>query len=38
MTSARWSDRGGVDDDEHLAAYNAFLARLNQGPGNSHPS
>ena len=38
MTSARWSDRGGVDDDEHLAAYNAFLARLHQGPGNSHPS
>jgi cytochrome c oxidase assembly factor CtaG len=32
--SARWSERGGVDDDEHLAAYNAFLARLNQGqPG-----
>ena len=22
--------RGGVDDDEHLAAYNAYLARLNQ--------
>ena len=21
---------GSVDDDEHLAAYNAFLARLNQ--------
>ncbi len=38
VTSARWSDRGGVDDDEHLAAYNAFLARLHQGPGNSHPS
>ncbi|MGH3398582.1 MAG: cytochrome c oxidase assembly protein [Streptosporangiaceae bacterium] len=38
VTSAPWSDRGGVDDDEHLAAYNAFLARLNQGPGNSHPS
>jgi hypothetical protein len=29
-----WSERGGVDDDEHLAAYNAFLARLNQAdPG-----
>ena len=25
-----WDGRGGVDDDEHLAAYNAFLARLNQ--------
>ncbi len=26
--------RGGVDDDEHLAAYNDYLARLNQhGPG-----
>jgi putative copper resistance protein D len=23
------SERGGIDDDEHLAAYNAFLARLN---------
>jgi len=22
--------RGGVDDDEHLAAYNAFLARINK--------
>jgi cytochrome c oxidase assembly factor CtaG len=29
--AAGWSDRGGIDDDEHLAAYNAFLARLNQG-------
>jgi cytochrome c oxidase assembly factor CtaG len=38
LTTARWSDRGGVDDDEHLAAYNAFLARLHQEPGNSHPS
>jgi cytochrome c oxidase assembly factor CtaG len=27
--AARWDERGGVDDDEHLAAYNAFLARLN---------
>ncbi len=34
--------RGGIDDDEHLAAYNAYLARLNQprtmkepaGPGS----
>jgi cytochrome c oxidase assembly factor CtaG len=25
-----WDGRGGIDDDEHLAAYNAFLARLNQ--------
>ena len=24
--------RGGVDDDEHLAAYNAYLARLNRRP------
>ena len=24
--------RGGVDDDEHLAAYNAYLARLNHRP------
>jgi len=23
-------DRGGIDDDEHLAAYNAYLARLNR--------
>lgn len=23
-------DRGDIDDDEHLAAYNAYLARLNQ--------
>jgi putative copper resistance protein D len=23
-------DRKGIDDDEHLAAYNAYLARLNQ--------
>jgi hypothetical protein len=38
VTGARWSDRGGVDDDEHLAAYNAFLARLNRGPGSGHPS
>jgi putative copper resistance protein D len=30
----QWSERGGIDDDEHLAAYNAFLSRLNQGqPG-----
>ena len=24
--------RGSIDDDEHLAAYNAYLARLNQAP------
>jgi cytochrome c oxidase assembly factor CtaG len=27
---ALWEGRGGIDDDEHLAAYNAFLARLNE--------
>ncbi len=26
------SVRGGIDDDEHLAAYNAYLSRLNQPP------
>jgi cytochrome c oxidase assembly factor CtaG len=25
-----WEGRRGIDDDEHLAAYNAFLARLNE--------
>jgi cytochrome c oxidase assembly factor CtaG len=25
-----WDQHGGIDDDEHLAAYNAFLARLNE--------
>jgi putative copper resistance protein D len=25
-----WEQHGGIDDDEHLAAYNAFLARLNE--------
>jgi cytochrome c oxidase assembly factor CtaG len=25
------ADSGGIDDDEHLAAYNAYLARLNSG-------
>jgi hypothetical protein len=29
---ARASSAAGIDDDEHLAAYNAYLARLNQ-PG-----
>ena len=28
--AADWNRPGGIDDDEHLAAYNAFLARLNQ--------
>ena len=33
VASGDWSSRGGIDDDEHLAAYNAFLARLNEsGP------
>lgn len=27
--TADWDRPGGIDDDEHLAAYNAFLARLN---------
>ncbi|MGD0377280.1 MAG: cytochrome c oxidase assembly protein [Streptosporangiaceae bacterium] len=33
--AATWRDGpGGIDDDEHLAAYNAFLASLNEaGPG-----
>jgi cytochrome c oxidase assembly factor CtaG len=30
MTPAGQSERAGVDDDEHLAAYNAYLARLNR--------
>jgi cytochrome c oxidase assembly factor CtaG len=29
-TAVSWDQRGGIDDDEHLAAYNAFLARLNE--------
>jgi cytochrome c oxidase assembly factor CtaG len=28
--AANWDGRGGIDDDEHLAAFNAFLARLNE--------
>ncbi len=28
--SVSWDQQGGIDDDEHLAAYNAFLARLNE--------
>jgi cytochrome c oxidase assembly factor CtaG len=34
--AASRADRGGIDDDEHLDAYNAYLARLNRphpGPG-----
>jgi cytochrome c oxidase assembly factor CtaG len=31
-TAAVPLSRGGIDDDEHLAAYNAYLARLNQPP------
>jgi hypothetical protein len=36
---AVWTDnaRGGIDDDEHLAAYNAFLARLNQAEPGHRP-
>jgi putative copper resistance protein D len=36
---AVWTDnaRGGIDDDEHLAAYNAFLARLNQTEPGHRP-
>jgi cytochrome c oxidase assembly factor CtaG len=29
--------RGGVDDDEHLAAYNAYLAQLNKGAPEAGP-
>ena len=29
--------RGGIDDDEHLAAYNAYLARLH-GTGTDGPA
>jgi putative membrane protein len=35
--AARWDERGGVDDDEHLAAYNAFLARLNDAESGRKP-
>ena len=27
--AAKTSTHGGIDDDEHLAAYNAYLARMN---------
>jgi len=34
--AVNWDRRGGIDDDEHLAAYNAYLARLNDGrPGGA---
>jgi hypothetical protein len=28
---------GGIDDDAHLAAYNAFLARLNEAESGRNP-
>jgi cytochrome c oxidase assembly factor CtaG len=31
VAAGQWSEHGGIDDDEHLAAYNAYLARLSQG-------
>jgi cytochrome c oxidase assembly factor CtaG len=31
------NDRTSIDDDEHLAAYNAYLARLNQRPPADRP-
>jgi cytochrome c oxidase assembly factor CtaG len=33
-----WSGHGGIDDDEHLAAYNAFLARLNDAESGRRQS
>jgi cytochrome c oxidase assembly factor CtaG len=30
VAAGHWADRGGIDDDEHLAAYNDYLARLNK--------
>jgi len=35
-TAAAKPGHGGIDDEEHLAAYNAYLARLN-GPGSHKP-
>ncbi len=35
--AVNWDGRGGIDDDEHLAAYNAFLARLNQAEPGRNP-
>jgi cytochrome c oxidase assembly factor CtaG len=38
QAAVSWDGRGGIDDDEHLAAYNAFLARLNRAePGRAEP-
>ncbi len=34
MAGDRDADRRSIDDDEHLAAYNAYLARLNQPPAS----
>jgi len=34
-TTVKPDGRGGIDDDEHLAAYNAYLARLNKPPAGS---
>ena len=31
------ASRGGIDDDEHLAAYNAYLAQLNRSPQAGRP-
>jgi cytochrome c oxidase assembly factor CtaG len=31
-TGPDWSGQRSIDDDEHLAAYNAYLARLNKPP------
>jgi hypothetical protein len=35
--AVNWDQRGGIDDDEHLAAYNAFLARLNDAESGRKP-
>jgi len=35
-TGPDWSSQKSIDDDEHLAAYNAYLARLNE-PHARHP-
>jgi cytochrome c oxidase assembly factor CtaG len=37
--SAEAPGRGGIDDDEHLAAYNAYLAQLNRSAAqDDHPA
>jgi cytochrome c oxidase assembly factor CtaG len=36
-SASGWDERGGIDDDEHLAAYNAFLARLNEAEPGRNP-